>query len=288
MRCFLAARRCAVLGILFVLMLVANRAQADLLATFEDLVPDTPYAGPGGGMYWNGSDESGGFTTGGFDFVNNFNTSFGSWDAWAYSNTTDTVTPGFGNQYSAYAGEGAGGSSQYGVFFQPFSNAQTVSLAAGPAMLAGGYFTNTTYAGLSMLNGDAFAKQFGGASGDDPDWFLLTVTGLAEGGAETGSVELYLADYRFEDNSQDYILDEWTWLDMSTLGEVAGLQFTLSSSDVGAFGMNTPAYFALDNLSGLSAVPEPASCLLWGVGAFVACASARRRRRKAAACSASC
>jgi hypothetical protein len=34
-----------------------------------------------------------------------------------------------------------------------------------------------TYAALSMRDGDGFAKQFGGASGDDPDYFLLTITG---------------------------------------------------------------------------------------------------------------
>jgi hypothetical protein len=40
-----------------------------------------------------------------------------------------------------------------------------------PVTVTGAYFTNTTYAALSMLSGDSFAKKFGGASGDDPDWF---------------------------------------------------------------------------------------------------------------------
>ena len=47
--------------------------------------------------------------------------------------------------------------------------------------------TNTTFAALSMRDGDAFAKQFGGVSGDDPDWFLLTIDGLDAGGASVGS-----------------------------------------------------------------------------------------------------
>jgi hypothetical protein len=28
-----------------------------------------------------------------------------------------------------------------------------------------------------MLNGDSFAKKFGGASGNDPDFFKLTIIG---------------------------------------------------------------------------------------------------------------
>ncbi|MDA7978022.1 MAG: DUF4465 domain-containing protein [Pirellulales bacterium] len=262
-------------------LLGVTEARADLLATFEDVSPTTTYVGPGGGLYWNGSDGSGGFTSGGLDFANNFNSTFGSWDSWAFSNTTDTTTPGFANQYSAFTGGGVNGSAQYGVFFQPFSNGPTITPAGGgTATFAGGFFTNTTYAALSLQNGDAFAKKFGGPSGNDPDWFLLTVAGLDSGGGQTGAVELYLADYRFADNSQDFIRDEWTWLDLSSLGEVAALQFSLTSSDVGAFGMNTPAYFALDNLTGLSSVPEPTSVLLWGVGAGTVCAFRCRRRRR--------
>ena len=61
-------------------------------------------------------------------------------------------------------------------------------------------------------------------------------------------MDVYLADYRFADNSLDYILDTWTFVDLKPLGEVATLEFALSSSDTGDFGMNTPAYFCLDTL----------------------------------------
>ena len=37
--------------------------------------------------------------------------------------------------------------------------------------------TNTAWARTSMLEGDQFAKKFGGATGDDPDWFMVTFTG---------------------------------------------------------------------------------------------------------------
>lgn len=232
---------------------------------FEDVGSNLPIDG---NFYYNGADGAGGFTSRGASFSNTF-TDFGGgftgWEGWAYSQTTDTTTPGFGNQYSAFTGSGVGGSATYGVGFPGGSGAggiTTVTLGSEQP-LDGAYFTNTTYAALSMLDGDAFAKQFGGASGDDPDWLLLTISGYDAANAPTGSVGVYLADYRFADNALDYILDQWLWVDLTGLGEVKSLDFALSGSDVGEFGLNTPAYFALDDLV---VVPEPGTAALLAAG----------------------
>ena len=59
---------------------------------------------------------------------------------------------------------------------------------------------------------------------------------------EQVAVFLYLADFRSPDPAQDFIRQEWTWLDLTPLSAATrSLHFTLSSSDNGAFGMNTPA-----------------------------------------------
>ena len=196
----------------------------------------------------NGSDGSGGFTTNGAFFNNNFNFDFGSWSGWSYSNTTDTTTPGFVNQYSSFAGGGANSSSNYGVAFTFNAGDATIDLPDGYS-LESARITNTTYAALSIENGDSFAKQFGGESGNDPDFFLLTITGLDNGGNSVGEVDFYLADYRFEDNSQDFIVNDWEFVDLSSLDGATQLSFELTSSDNDpVFGLNTPAYFALDNL----------------------------------------
>ena len=230
-------------------------------ATFEEMLPAAE-------SFFNGSDSSGDFSSGGFRFNNNYDTLFGSWDGWAVSNITDDTTPGWGNQYSAIPGSGAGGSSNYGVAYIGFVEPPEARLGVS-RIIDGAYFSNTTYAYYSMLNGDSFAKKFGGATGDDEDWFLLTIRGF-NGVSVTGTVDFHLADFRFSDNGLDYIVDDWTWVDLTGLGEVTSLEFALSSSDVGQWGMNTPAYFAMDNM-----VPEPASMALLAVGA----AALLRRRR---------
>jgi hypothetical protein len=199
-----------------------------------------------------------------------FGGGFFGWNGWSVSNHTDTTTPGIANQYSSFAGGGASGSSQYGVMF---SDTADITFAA-PETISGAFFTNMTYSALSMLNGDSFAKQFGGASGTDPDWFNITIEGLL-GAAVTGSQVFYLADYRFADSGDDYVLDQWTWVDLSGLGVIDELRFTFGSSDIGTFGINTPTYAAMDFLV---SVPEPNTALLCAVGLLILSRASRHSR----------
>ncbi|MHC4326053.1 MAG: DUF4465 domain-containing protein, partial [Planctomycetota bacterium] len=223
---------------------IANAATA----TFDDLALEAE-------SFWNGSDGSGGFTSGGAHFGNSYNADWGSWDGFSYSNLTDTATEGIAAQYNAITGAGQGGSANYAIGYVhvDWTSLATVTLEA-PGIVDGLYVTNTNYAYYSMLNGDDFTKKFGGDSSNDPDFFMLTITGKDVEGAETGTVDFYLADYRFEDNGEDYIVDTWQYVDLTPLGEVMSLEFALSSSDVGDWGMNTPAYFAVDTIVGQSAV----------------------------------
>lgn len=237
------------------------------ISTFDDLTlaPNS---------YWNGSaaPAAGSFRSGGATFGNSY--SGGYWENFSYSNTSDTTTAGSGNQYSANTGSGFGGSGNYGVFYQPYMPGPSITFDA-PSLVQSMQVTNTTYATLSMLAGDGFAKKFGGISENDQDWFKLTIKGQ---GGTGNTVEFYLSDYRFADNSQDYIIDEWTNVDLTSLGEVTGLTFTFSSSDFitieGVDYINTPAYVAIDNLT---FVPEPSSAVL----AMIGLVPLFRRRRSA-------
>ena len=195
--------------------------------------------------FLNNAGPSGAFSSPPLSLPNNYNSQWMSWSGWAISNRTDTLTPGFTNESSAIAGGGQGGSATYAISYVPGSS--TLRLDA-PRVVSGLYVTNNAYAYYSMKDGDAFAKKFGGITGNDPDFFRLTVKKYLGGQLGPDSVNFFLADYRFADNSQDYIVKPWTFVSLVSLGAADSLQFTLASSDVGAFGMNTPAYFCIDQV----------------------------------------
>ena len=251
---------------LIVVLAVTGAASAAMISDFEDLIL-APQS------YWNGSDGSGYFTSGSARFNNNYDTTYHSWDSFAYSNITDTTTKGMAGQYNSIAGTGQGGSANYAVGYVGWAQAPTITLNT-VSIVGGLYVTNNNYTYYSVLNGDSFAKKFGGSTGNDADWFLLTVTGKDAGGFATGTVDFYLADYRFENNTLDYIVNNWEFVDLTSLGAIKSLELTLNSSDAGEWGMNTPAYFAIDTI-----VPEPATVLLLCIGGLTIVKSAERKRR---------
>jgi autotransporter-associated beta strand protein len=249
--------------------LCAAASATAAVVNFADLGPGpNAYYGPGGGNYWNGptasftdqpdpsggTDEVGAFQSGGVSFVNRYNITYGSWSGFAYSDCTDQTTAGYTNQFSAYTVSASGGSGNYGIDYGYVDNlnpAIPTQLDQLPyltlpvnAQIQGAYVTNTTYAALSMLNGDQFAKQF--AAGD---WFALTVYGTnANNALLANSVTFYLADYRQLNGTPDYIISQWTPVDLSSLAGATCLYFNLTSSDYNGLGMLTPAYFAINDI----------------------------------------
>lgn len=226
----------------FVLLLVPIMAQlpAQSTADFENFNLSV-------GQFINDAGEEGGFSSGPIFLPNTYDEGFDFWSGWAISATSDTETPGYLNQYSAITGQGYDGSATYAITFafDPQIIALTGDAAGGRA--DGMYVTNSTYAFLSMRDGDGVAKRFGGETGNDPDFFRLTIKKYLNGELSQDSIDFYLADYRFADNSQDYLVDEWTYIDLTPLGPADSLQCSLTSTDIGDFGMNTPAYFCLDH-----------------------------------------
>ena len=198
--------------------------------------------------YYNGESATSGsaFTSGNAEFANVYN---GYWESgWAYSNVLDTTTAGYTNLYGARTGTGFE-SSNYAVG-QNNSKVILKGAAAGK-IVEGFYVTNSTYAALSMQDGDFFGKKFGGVNGTDSDWFMLTVKNYYNGVLQEDSVDFYLANYTAKDSQNDYIVKDWRWVDLSVLGKTDSLVFSLSSSDNGDYGMNTPGFFCIDNFTTL-------------------------------------
>jgi hypothetical protein len=57
-----------------------------------------------------------------------------------------------------------------------------------------------------------------------------------------------LADFRFDDSTKDFISNQWIPV-MAPNSFIDSISFQLESSDNGQWGMNTPAFFALDGMS---------------------------------------
>lgn len=108
----------------------------------------------------------------------------------------------------------------------------------------GVYVNLTSYPYYCLEYGDAYARAF--ANGDK---FTLTIHGIAPDESEK-TVEVTLASYTNGDLS---INRGWKYVDLTPLGTVDEIYFTLASTDTGAYGMNTPGYFAMDKLSVLPA-----------------------------------
>ncbi|MEI8278787.1 MAG: DUF4465 domain-containing protein [Bacteroidota bacterium] len=232
-------------------VLSTNAMNAQTIATFESLslaTADTFYVNYS--SYGNDVGLNNGLahlpcvydTSGGFPY----------WSSgFAYSNKTDSVTSGYTNNYSAKTASGYNYSAKYAVAsnFMPINIVLTGSAKGNPVQ--GFYITNATYAYNSMRDGDFVAKKFGGVTGNDPDWFKVQIRGYHGGVlSTTDSVDFYLADFRFANNAQDYIVKTWEWVNLLSLGDVDSLQLRLSSSDTaGGFGMNTPSYYCIDNFT---------------------------------------
>jgi len=256
--------------------LFVSRASAEPLVDFEilgsTLAPNSFNNNAGGGS----------FVSKGASFSNTF-TDFGTFTAWtgfAISNMKDTTTPGFGNQYSAFPGSGDGGSDTYGIAF-------SVARITAPfgATVESFSVTNTTYAALSMKNGDAFAKKFGGPSGNDPDFFKMIITGWDIDENVIGTQEFFLGDFRGS-SSEDYIVEEWTKVNVNLPEAPTAVTFAFDGSDKTEFGgivfLNTPAYAAIDDVLFAATIPEPTTlALMFGLGLMTLVGHRRRTRRRA-------
>lgn len=256
---------------LVTLVLSAAVVSRAAVVDFQDLsVPPAGYFNGDPGNLVPGQSVSTPWTSAGVGFSNTFGIdgdfAFPYWFGFAYSNVVNTTDPAFTNQYASYPGGGYQ-SSTYAV---AYADGASIALPV-PTTVSGVRIANTTYAALTMANGDPYgfspALPVGG-------WFATTATGKL-GAVTTGSATFTLADRRGA--SPPGILATWAWFDLTTLGTVDRIVFSFDGSDQGTFGLNTPAYAALDDLT-VATVPEPAAGL--AMAAVLAAGLVLRRGRR--------
>ncbi|MCR5078037.1 MAG: DUF4465 domain-containing protein [Prevotella sp.] len=217
----------------------------DSVATFESI--DLSDRG-----YNNGDDGFGGFFDGAFIFYNNYNEQYGSWSGFAISNKKETDFVDYNtSQYNSCVGHGVNNSDSYAVYY--YSNYGTTSpmdvesiqdFNGNDFNALGFYVTNSAWNVNAYLKGDGMTEG-GFKTGD---WCKLTVYGVKDDAIQ-GSVDFYLADYRSSNEADHYYVNDWKWLDLTSLGTVSQLNFAITSSRNNAWGMTTPAYFCMDNFN---------------------------------------
>ncbi len=235
-------------NLLLILSLFATTlAFAQEPATFED-VP------LGSGGIWQPPTGENEMPSGGWLFTNS--TQYGYWGGFTASNRTDLSQTGLDAQYTAATGCGYDGSTQYAVAYTMGVQTDVYATDGQLHTVTGCYVTNNLWTYQDILQGGYGEPPYGGPTGNDPDWFKVTATGKNASGQTVGTLDFYLADFRFANNEEDYVLNTWEWFDLSPLGDVATISFSLSSSRGSGYNMITPAYFCMDNFNGGGAAPD--------------------------------
>lgn len=179
----------------------------------------------------------------------------------AVSKWNDMTTAGYTNQCSVYykdATSGKGGNNGSETFSIVFAASgwgpdypTYIKFEDGAEKTIDHiYISNSTYAVLSMRNGDGFARVLGY---NDQDWFSVTIQGYDKNENPVGDpVVYYLADFRTA--SAPGIVLDWHKVDLSSIGKVNRLQFFMNGSNDptpnnGNNNLKTPAYFCMDDIA---------------------------------------
>lgn len=101
------------------------------------------------------------------------------------------------------------------------------------------------------LHGDGFSTAFA----ENGEYFRMQIHGLDALGNETGeAIEVSLVELR---GDSVYAPTDWRYIDLSSLGQVYGIYYTLTSTDVSSnMGINTAAYFCMGGIEVLEHVDE--------------------------------
>jgi hypothetical protein len=175
----------------------------------------------------------------------------------AFTNVKDSVNGTYTNIYGSITNAAFNGSTYVTV-----KDSAIIKMNSNALSLSGFFVTNTTFAYKTIKNGNGFSRKFGDTTGTHsglpqgtyPDWFKLIVRPYRGGVLLTDSVEHYLADYRPAGTANDYIQKNWQYVFCANLPISDSIVITMRSSDTGTYGINTPAYFCMDNFTVVNTV----------------------------------
>lgn len=216
-----------------------------------------------GGYYWNQTYSDSLFTSGIFTFshTGGLTSGYNYWDGFTVSNVADTHNYGTTSSSSGWIDHQWGCMAVnisanflvgYWGYYKDDQSGLTTFSESGYSNWVKIGNGSATYGAKSVkvaihpwpyygiLYGDGFATPF--TSGGQ---FTLKVYGVNSSNQFVGPVT-----YSFVNSTSRVtsINNEWTSVNISSLGNVKYLMFQMSSSDSGSYGMNTAAYFCLNNI----------------------------------------
>lgn len=198
-------------------------------------------------------------------FVNTYTPKYDSWGGFAFSTVSNTVDGSWFNQYAAAQALPHAYAVGYDGGWDPAPEIRFVNPVAPRSVRV----NNTTYAALSIGHGYPPARAF-----TNGDYFVLTLTARNREGQLVATTNHSLADFR---DGKTFIQTNWTTLDLSWMpADVISIVGTLTTTDVGAWGPNTPMYFALADFtyaypgldSGIAATNPAIVCWATGVAGY--------------------
>lgn len=156
------------------------------------------------------------------------------------SNDTDSTSSGWSEPYRSACG-GAYDGEFFGIWTNDYYGSNSLKLPDADT-IAGFFINNNAYTVNEML----YCTSGIGHTFDGNDWLSLCCIGLRDG-IIIDTVKVALA-------KEGHYINHWTYIDLSQMGEVDEMAFTMIGSDTGDWGLNTPAYFCIDNVG--ASMPE--------------------------------
>jgi hypothetical protein len=172
-----------------------------------------------------------------------------SWTGFALSNMFNTSLTDEISPFSAYATQSS--DEKFMIYQMPETPEEATIQFLNDTSFTISEITiaNSTLAYYLMKYGNDDIPYLQASGDSDGDWVKLTFEGFDKYGISTDTVEFFLADYRFESSTDNYIISEWSTVDLEKLGKINKLSFIITTSVTDETGiMITPKYLCINNI----------------------------------------
>jgi len=159
-------------------------------------------------------------------------------DGFYPANWSDTAYADYSDDYKAMPRSGADSSATYATMYYGGSWGGPCTITFSERNLTGTYITLALNP-YRCIHGQSWSAAFA-----EGDYLMVRMSGKKNGVYTGTSAEFYLADYR---NGARTEVTEWTWFDLSALGNVDEVEVTMHDSQNGA---GVGLYACIDNFGG--------------------------------------